>query len=655
MTDIREFAEAREGSASTALHARAGCYLIHEGRMSMEGREGPPQHLCNFTARIREEVILDDGETEDFLFLVEGSLASGEPLPLAKVSAGAFSGMAWVMPQWGARAVINAGSAKKDHLRTAIQNLSTPSRRRSFLNTGWRELDGQWCYLHAGGAIGPDGPMDGIETDLKGHLALFTLAAPLEGVELARAFRSSYRTLDLGPETVTAPVWLAPFRAVVDECPFSIHISGAKGTGKTEMASIATGHFGPKISARTPLDSWESTAAALERTLFLAKDTLGLVDDFRPGDSQKAQQEMASKTDRIFRSAFNRHTRGRLSSDAKTQKNCYIPRALILSTGEDTLKGESLTSRVLCLEWPAGSMKWTVLDGLQKDREKGLHAGLMTAFIQWQAKDRGRAHELRKQAHQVAQNNMRGSGENNRTAGIAADIWSVWPVLEAFALESGIMAAAELQRMGHRLWGAILGMAAAQAEIIKEENPVDRFREGFTACLASGRGYLAHGELGDLPAEWKTTCGWLGNEGAEPTNRPKLGYLAPKKGEVWLIRSTAYMEANKQVPIGVGEKALGKRLCEAGVLNLERGKRNQARRVLPDKSRHDFIVLRLDYLWDEGQFEPRGRFERPSVPEQTTASTSSGTNGASGTQDNSTPPSFFDGVASLDPLDPVEV
>ncbi len=603
------------------LPNRSGAYLIHEGRMSIDVPGGAPKPLCNFTARIREEVVMDDGESEEFLFLVGGRLATGESLGVARVLAESFAGMGWAMKTWGARAIINPGTSTKDQLRAAIQHLSRPIHRRTYLNTGWRRLEGIWCFLHAGGAIGPDGPVPGVELDLSARLALFNLGAPLQAEDLMRAFRSSAKLLDVGPESVTVPVWLAPFRAVVEECPFSLHISGSKGGGKTELASIAAGHFGPDLDAKQSLESWESTASAMERTLFLAKDVLGLVDDFRPGGNAKETADLMKKADRLLRGAFNRASRGRLSSDARTQRQAYVPRGLVLSTGEDLPGGESLRSRVLCLEWPAGSMCWPVLDGLQEDRANGLHAGLMAAFIQWQAQDRERSIRIRREAHKVARQKIRMAGENNRTADIAADLWSVWPVLAAFSTERGILPAFDLHALGHRLWAAVLEMTGAQTAIVKDADPAERFLAQLMDVLASGRGHLAHGEPGELPKEWESRCGW---QDGQPKG-PRLGYLAPRKGEVWLIGTAAYAEVVKLEPIGVSAGALWKRLNEKGCLLLERHPRLLTRRTMPGLGRSDFYVLVLSKLWGDqreaGQYEPVGQIAMVSVPSEAFATT----------------------------------
>jgi hypothetical protein len=631
--DLKAKAPESGAPAPPDLPTQAGCYLIRDGKMVLEKSDGAISTLANFAARVAEELVLDDGETEELFFLVEGTLADGTSLPLIRVPATSFSGLGWIMAQWGMRAIVTPGISQKDHLRAAIQHLSRSVRRRAFLNTGWRKLEGRWCFLHAGGALGPDGPMENVDVDLKGRLALFTLAAPLHGQDLTRAFRSSLRTLDLGPGAVTAPVWLAAFRAVVDDCPFALHISGSKGTGKTELASIAAGHFGPALDAKETLESWESTSAALERALFLAKDVLGVVDDLRPQGGPRETAELFKKADRILRGAFNRASRSRLSSDAKTQRAAFWSRGLILSTGEDLPDGESLRSRVLCLEWASKTMEWTVLDRLQEDRASGLHAGLMGAFIQWQAQDRERILKIRREARDKARRTFRETGEN-RTGDIAADLWSAWPVLEAFALEKEIIPIPEIETIGRRLWSFILEMTGAQASIISEANPAERFREGLTACLESGRGHLASGEMGCIPAEWESRCGWHDHQ----AKGPRLGYLVAKKREVWLIPLAAFQEVSRQVTLGAGERALWMRLKEAGWLELERSGRSKSRRTLPDGGRSDFIVVHMDRLWNLEQSALGGQAENQIVPFGTRTIAMHGTNGTAGTRNTYTQP-----------------
>src|SRR5262249_28158001 len=133
-----------------------------------------PVPLCNFSARIVEDVLSDDGAEQQRHLVIEGKLAGGPPLQRYQVPAGDFGGMGWVVPAWGTRAVVHAGVAAKDHLRAALQLLSGDVPRRVvYAHTGWREIGGTWAFLHGDGAIGPDGPVPGIEVALPASLNAF--------------------------------------------------------------------------------------------------------------------------------------------------------------------------------------------------------------------------------------------------------------------------------------------------------------------------------------------------------------------------------------------------------------------------------------------------------------------------------------------------
>lgn len=52
--------------------------------------------LCNFTARITEENILDDGKETTQLFSIEGKLLDKIPLPKIEIPATGFSSLSWI-------------------------------------------------------------------------------------------------------------------------------------------------------------------------------------------------------------------------------------------------------------------------------------------------------------------------------------------------------------------------------------------------------------------------------------------------------------------------------------------------------------------------------------------------------------------------------
>ena len=124
-----------------------------------------PVRLCNFTAAISEVVTRDDGSgIADRRFTITGSPGRCE------VPAKDFDQMAWVTTEWGPWASVAPGQAA--HAAAAIKYFSEEAEERVvYTHTGWRLVDGSWVYLHGGGAIGANGPVDGIAIELEGNLA----------------------------------------------------------------------------------------------------------------------------------------------------------------------------------------------------------------------------------------------------------------------------------------------------------------------------------------------------------------------------------------------------------------------------------------------------------------------------------------------------
>src|SRR5262249_47626492 len=203
--------------------------------------------------RIVEQTVPDGGAERRLSLAVEGRLADGTPLPRAEVAADQFAWMRWPVEAWGTRAVVLAGPTTADHVRVALQLLSGDVPRRTvYAHLGWREVDGRWLYIHAGGAIGADGPVSGVEVSLPKELRRFQLPVPPDGPALAKAIRASLRLLDgLAPDRIAFPVASAVYRAALGGTDFSEHLSGPTGSFKTELASLGQRHFGRDLDARS--------------------------------------------------------------------------------------------------------------------------------------------------------------------------------------------------------------------------------------------------------------------------------------------------------------------------------------------------------------------------------------------------------------------
>jgi hypothetical protein len=344
--------EGGPATAATDPAVAAGPYFVTHGMIAWrkETREGVvPQPLCNFTAQIVAEEVLDDGAEQRTVFVTEGELPGGRLLSATRVPAERYPAMSWVTESWGTAPVIFAGQGKKDHLRAAIQMLSgTVPRRIIYGHLGWRRIGDRWAFLHCGGAIGADGVLGGIEVDTGSDcFSAYQLPPPPRASKLVDAVRASLALLELGPQSITAPLLGAVYRAPLGEpspVDFSIHITGPTGVFKSELATLAQAHLGAGFHSRRLPASWADTPNMLEKKAFLAKDTVLVVDDFAPTGTTADVQRLHRDADRLVRAAGNRSGRARMRADGGSRPT-YYPRGLIVSTGEDIPSGQSLRAR----------------------------------------------------------------------------------------------------------------------------------------------------------------------------------------------------------------------------------------------------------------------------------------------------------------------
>ena len=197
------------------------------------------------------------------------------------------------------------------------------------------------------------GPLEDVEVTLSPDLQRYELPTPPTGVALVEAVLSSLGSLEVAGDRVTVPIYCVPWRAALGGCDTGLHLVGTTGGGKTELVALAQQHYGAAMGARNLPGSWLSTDNALEALAFATKDALLVVDDFCPTGSQYDVQAMHRKADRLFRGLGNTAGRGRLRADG-TPRPTRPPRGMVLITGEDLPRSQSLGARVLVEAVPRG-------------------------------------------------------------------------------------------------------------------------------------------------------------------------------------------------------------------------------------------------------------------------------------------------------------
>jgi hypothetical protein len=548
-------------------------FQVVDGRLCYLSSKGLTE-LCNFAGRIVEDQIIDDGADEQRRYLIEGTLDDRTPLPPITVPAEKFGGAGWVGPRWGARPIVHAGGGQA-MLCEAIQTVSgPPSTRRIFAHLGWRRVEGRSLYLHAGGAIGADGPVDGIAVEVAGELANMTLP-PVRDLE--RAVRASLGLLDLNA-TVAAATWRAPL-AEFRDVTFSAFRAGRTGSLKSATWGVAQAHWGERWDGVHFAANWSGTVNSVEKLAFLAKDTLLCIDDFVPRGSGKAVSELHQKAEQVLRAAGNLGGRSRMNRDMSLRPT-YWPRGLIASSGEDVPAGHSLRARMAIEQVGPNDINQALLSQLQRAAAEGLLAEAMAGYVRWIA-DQGDAigDELRDRQLELRADV---AGDHRRTPDIAASLALGIDFFLRFAAEAGVVGPEERERLWSRAWQALRAGAAAQSAEHRQEDPVQMFVEAIPAVLAAGMGHLANrgGEVPETEGNptvfgWRRRSSFSKEVSAEVT---QIGSEWAPQGvgigwiegyELWVLPDPAIAAVQRMLreqgkSLAIGRNALGKQLRDAG-------------------------------------------------------------------------------------------
>jgi hypothetical protein len=348
--DLAAQAEVAEGG-DTADQALEHFFVDADGNTALEmlvgsERVAGPTSIANFSAKITADITIDSGALQSREFELE-AVVGGNRIVFT-LPAKAFADMSWIAEKLGPTAIVRAGRKPLEQFREAVQRLSTNVERRLvFGRLGWTSYRGDWVFLHAQGALGRDGPVDGISVRVPPLLVRYTLPAP--PVDPVPALRQTFALLERLPDAVGLPLFGTITSAALDE-----HISGLPsafllgGTGSFKSSLIAALlHLsGGPWTARSPLITWDSTANSLEYLASLVGQTANWVDDLRPAVTAAEHASVQLATTRVFRETVTRAGRARSSTDM-SQRPIFIPRGPLLTSGERLPSGASTLARLL--------------------------------------------------------------------------------------------------------------------------------------------------------------------------------------------------------------------------------------------------------------------------------------------------------------------
>jgi hypothetical protein len=558
------------GGSDTSQEQRFGDYLIRDGafHQSKAGRNGEDRTtvefpLCDFTCRIIEEIISDDGLTDASYLRIEGKRSNGMSLPVADVPAKNFFSTqgSWINDYWGTAPFIYPGAAKKDNLRACIQLYSRLNgdvpRRTIFKFTGWKKLDEKWHYLTGSGAMTAEGLIAGTEVDLgSGHMSRYQLPVSLAGEALHQAVTKALALLEICPAKphIGMTLLAAVARAPLGEChptDFALWLQGLTGSRKSAIAAIALAFFGP-FTARSFPSNWSDTVLDVEMKSHQAKDAVFVVDDFKPSVSQNEANKLHAMAERIVRNTGNQSGRGYRGSDRQANAAPFN-RSMMIITGEDLPRGQSLLGRLLILELSRTDVDNDALTKLQRAATDGSLAGLMSAYLQWLAPRLDQFKTDFPMEVELCRNAAIRDGfasSHPRAPEIYANLLSGADAFFEFLRSTGAVTDGQSQTLLSAVETGLQQAFSEQGIYQVDQDEVERFLQLLRAALSSGNAHIAcRLKLGPpeiRPYSW----GWR-DAGTDMTGDKSyspmgdcIGYFAAPKDnappEVWLQQDTAY-------------------------------------------------------------------------------------------------------------------
>lgn len=562
--------------------------------------------FLNGAALIESEVVTDDGVETKRFFVIIGITSEGFRLNAIKVPVNQFASMNWLAEYWGNRIILAPGNGNKDNARAAAQVLSGVVKTLIVYRfTGWLKIDGQWLYLHGGGAIGADGQNDQVTVELDpGNMQRYRSLPPNQ--EKKHYATLLLELLNISPKNPAIGVALvcAVCRAPLGEAAdinFSLHFSGLTGSLKSSAAALALGFFGDFVevasAGRFP-GSFSDSALDLAIKGHSAKDVVFVVDEFNPNSfNRKTADEMHEKLDFLIRSTGNRSGRGTRTTNHEARA-ARFPRGLVFVTGEDIPKSPSLLGRMLIVEIKPGDIDITELTRHQMNAAEGKYRQIMANYLAWLAP---RMNDLKTRLPKKIQSIIEEfSGVNAahnfghkhlRFPQTYASLLAGFDVFLEYLMDAEIISPVRINDIYEETAATLHKLINAQGEYQQQNDEARIFRELLQACFVSGKvhvgNHLTQGSPILHPHQW----GWRANEkdGDLMARGDLIGWIHEARQQLWLNPAATYAAVQRLASaqgeaFTLNKSTLWKRLLERGIL-LEPEVNKPTGKLRPDVKR----------------------------------------------------------------------
>jgi hypothetical protein len=431
-----------------------------------------------------------------------------------------------------------------------------------------------------------------IEVELEPGLRNYRLPPAGSTEELVEAIRRSWNLLRVAPARITAPLLAATYAAPLSEMmtpDFALWIWGGTGSYKSTLAALFLSHFGDDFSETNLPLSFESTSNALERMLFLTKDVLVIVDDWRPGVTRADGEDMDRKAQRLLRAVGNRQGRGRMTSYT-TLRESYPPRGMVAATAEALPEGpafESAAVRSLSINLSRGEVDLKTLS--ESQQSKRVLSMAMAGYVGDVAAHYDKLACTLAHRRQVLRDKLRDKlpGSHPRTPDNAAILIVALRQLRDYTVAVGAMDEQEANRHYKRAVRAVLAAARAHVEATSGGDPSTRFIEILLSLFEASRAHLVDRE-NKWPPRGCTQLGWCeisSEDGKRSIYEPsgeRIGWADEEY--LYLHPDLAYAAVSSFVqrggiPFGIKPKALWNALGRSGKSLTDAGRKTTTARI----------------------------------------------------------------------------
>lgn len=574
-------------------------YGLMEGCLAKVGEK-----LCNFDLRITKEIVKDDGQTKATFFELGGSFSDGDKIEPFLVSSEDFFNNSFIT-KIGRRAIPVVGPFQKDHIKSAIQDLSENVKTETiFTHTGFKEINNKWVFLHSNGALGATGNDESVKVDLMmSQLSAYCLEFEPEKVKIKEYVRCVIDLFDLAPDYIMLPLVSRNFRAplaCIEPTNSAFYLTGPTGCYKSTLLALKLGFFGRKFTHNKLPGNFESTANSIENIGFRLKDVAFGLDDLAPDGSLADVQAKGRMAARIIRAIGNGEGSGRNRMNADgTLRTTYFFRCSVDITAEDVVKGSSIRARCVIVPMNRGDINIEKLSYFQKISAQGFFVKAMSAYISWLGPQ---IDELKKSIPsrliELRDRSSKLSG-HQRTPDAIANLGLGFELFVKFGLEIGAITNLEAKNLDARAWQAFQVLDELQKPFHIAEDPCLNFISYLRAAFVMGKCHLkSYRDSEKSPFSYEC-FGWFydNDSGGLKAKGSGIGYVDIENSEVILDPNAAFSVAqdiarSQGSSINISRDILWKRLAEAGlIIRSESEGKNTVKRSPVGVERVRFIVF----------------------------------------------------------------